>query len=199
MRCKLRSQKHDFGKNVLTPKLHIFIYLSLSPTIKTYIYIYTFFQQKLPSQFILSYYASSSFCLNVVFFVPPKQTNMHDRKQYLRVGSEMSGMRKSTQGVLQVSILVHQRFAWHSRLLFLRILRRWFQVTSNIPSQGHRHSNSTNNRRPEERFFSWSCQNSLLIIALKWHPSNAAKCACISGDMLPHHHHFLCQKKKDFR
>ena len=30
---------------------------------------------------------------------------MHDRKQYLRVGSEMSGMRKSTEGVLQVSIL----------------------------------------------------------------------------------------------
>ena len=106
MRCKLRSRKHDFGKNVLTPKLHIFISLSLSPTIKTYIYIYIFFfQQKLPFQFILSYYASSSFCLNVVFFVPPKQTNMHDRKQYLRVGSEMSGMRKSTQGVLQVSIL----------------------------------------------------------------------------------------------
>ena len=94
----------------MTPKLHVFISLSLSPTIKTYIYIYIyiyifFFQQKLPSQFILSYYASSSFCLNVVFFVPPKQTNMHDRKQYLRVGSEMSGMRKSTQGVLQVSIL----------------------------------------------------------------------------------------------
>ena len=93
----------------MTPKLHIFISLSLSPTIKTciyiYIYIYIFFQQKLPSQFILSYYASSSFCLNVVFFVPPKQTNMHDRKQYLRVGSEMSGMRKSTQGVLQGSIL----------------------------------------------------------------------------------------------
>ena len=107
MRCKLRSRKHDFGKNVLTPKLHIFISLSLSPTIKTciYIYIYIFFQQKLPSQFILSYYASPSFCLNVVFFVPPKQTNMHDRKQYLRVGSEMSGMRKSTEGVLQVSIL----------------------------------------------------------------------------------------------
>ena len=30
---------------------------------------------------------------------------MHDRQQYLRVGSEMSEMRKSTQGVLQVSIL----------------------------------------------------------------------------------------------
>ena len=94
--------QHYFGKNILTPKLYILIYLSLSSTIKTYIYI--FFQQKLPSQFILSYYASS-FCLNVVFFVPPKQTNMHDRKQYLRVGSEMSGMRKSTEGVLQVSIL----------------------------------------------------------------------------------------------
>ena len=105
MRCKLRSRKHDFGKNVLTPKLHIFISLSLSPAIKTCIYIYFFFQQKLSSQFILSYYASSSFSLNVVFFVPPKQTNMHDRKQYLRVGSEMSGMRKSTQGVQQVSIL----------------------------------------------------------------------------------------------
>ena len=30
---------------------------------------------------------------------------MNDRQQYLRVGSEMSGMRKSTQGVLQGSIL----------------------------------------------------------------------------------------------
>ena len=49
------------------------------------------------------------------------------------------------------------------QIIVLRILRRWFQVTSNIPSQGHRHCNSTNNRRPEERFFSWSCQNSLLI------------------------------------
>ena len=30
---------------------------------------------------------------------------MHNRQQYLPVGSEMSGMRKSTQGVLQGSIL----------------------------------------------------------------------------------------------
>ena len=30
---------------------------------------------------------------------------MYDRQQYLRVGSEMSGMRKSTQGVPQASIL----------------------------------------------------------------------------------------------
>ena len=30
---------------------------------------------------------------------------MHDRQQYRRVGSEMSGMRKSAQGVLQGSTL----------------------------------------------------------------------------------------------
>ena len=30
---------------------------------------------------------------------------MHDRQQYIRVGSEMSGMCKSTHGVLQGSIL----------------------------------------------------------------------------------------------
>ena len=30
---------------------------------------------------------------------------MHDRQQYLRIGSEMSGMRKSTRGVRQGSIL----------------------------------------------------------------------------------------------
>ena len=104
---KARFWKKRFDTK--TPYFYFFIPFSDDQNLYIYIYIYIyiffFFQQKLPSQFILSYYASSSFCLNVVFFVPPKQTNMHDRKQYLRVGSEMSGMRKSTEGVLQVSIL----------------------------------------------------------------------------------------------
>ena len=34
--------QHYFGKNILTPKLYILIYLSLSSTIKTYIYIFFF-------------------------------------------------------------------------------------------------------------------------------------------------------------
>ena len=38
---------------------------------------------------------------------------MHDRQQYLRVGSEMSGMRKSTQGVLQGPILGPALFNVH--------------------------------------------------------------------------------------
>ena len=89
-----------------TPYFYFFIPFSDDQNIYIYIFFFFFFfQQKLSSQFILSYYASSSFCLNVVFFVPPKQANMHDRQQYLRVGSEMSGMRKSTQGVLQGSLL----------------------------------------------------------------------------------------------
>ena len=103
---KARFWKKRFDTK--TPYFYFFIPFSDDQNLYIYIYIYIyifFFQQKLPSQFILSYYASPSFCLNVVFFVPPKQTNMHDRKQYLRVGSEMSGMRKSTEGVLQVSIL----------------------------------------------------------------------------------------------
>ena len=102
---KARFWKKRFDTK--TPYFYFFIPFSDDQNlyIYIYIYIYFFFQQKLPSQFILCYYASPSFCLNVVFFVPPKQTNMHDRKQYLRVGSEMSGMRKSTEGVLQVSIL----------------------------------------------------------------------------------------------
>ena len=83
--------------------IFLFIYPFLRRSKLSYIYI--FFQQKFPSQFILSSYASSSFCLNVVFFVPPKEANMHNRQQYRRVGSEMSGMCKSTQGVLQGSIL----------------------------------------------------------------------------------------------
>ena len=51
-------------------------------------------------------------------------------------------------------LTLHIRFctlhAWRSRLLLLRILRRWFQIISIMPSQGHRQCSSTNNRRPEE-------------------------------------------------
>jgi len=43
-------------------------------------------------------------------------TYIHDRQQYVRIGSEMFGMRESTHGVPQGPILgptscVHQRFA----------------------------------------------------------------------------------------
>ena len=69
------------------------------------LYIYIFFSTKIAASIYSILLCFFFFCLNVVFFVPPKQANMHDRKQYLRVGPEMSGMRKSTQGVLQVSIL----------------------------------------------------------------------------------------------
>ena len=95
------TQARFWEKRFDTKTPYFYLFIPFFDDQNLYIYIY-FFQQKLPPQFILSYYASSSFCLNVV---PPKQANMHDRKQYLRVGPEMSGMRKSTQGVLQVSIL----------------------------------------------------------------------------------------------
>ena len=98
------TQVRFWKKRFDTKTPYLYLFIPFFDDQNLYMYIF-FFQQKLPSQFILSYYASSSFCLNVVFFVPPKQANMHDRRQYLRFGSEMSGMRKSTQGVLQGSIL----------------------------------------------------------------------------------------------
>ena len=167
MRCKRRSRKHDFGKNVLIPKLYTLIYLSLSSTIKTYIYIFfnkncrlnLFYPIMLLLLFVWMLFSLFPQNRRICMIASSTYELVLKCPECVNLHREFNKYPFWDRPYLMCTSTICLAF----QIIVLRILRRWFQVTSNIPSQGHRHCNSTNNRRPEERFFSWSCQNSLLI------------------------------------